>query len=115
MIIKEADNTVVTSMEGTNFSFVENMDFLTDAIINLYSDPKGSIVRELVSNAYDATVDFDENQEKRAVIVVTERNISVQDFGGGMSPEFMKTQYTKIGLSTKRNNEKAIGAFGMGN
>lgn len=96
------------------FGFAENASFLTDALIKLYSKPRNAILRELVSNAYDATVDLDENAEKRALVIITPKNVIIQDFGTGMSPDFMKDGYTKIGFSTKRDNEKAIGGFGLG-
>ena len=38
----------------------------------------------------------------------------IQDFGSGMSPEFMLNRYTLIGDSTKRQSDTTIGKFGMG-
>jgi hypothetical protein len=115
MKLHEDKTGVSLGNEGEiKFRFAENASFLTDALIKLYSKPRHAILRELVSNAYDATVDLDENAEKRALVIITPKNVIIQDFGTGMSPEFMKDGYTKMGFSTKRDNEKAIGGFGLG-
>jgi hypothetical protein len=115
MKIQEDKVGVSLGNEGeVKFGFAENASFLTDALIKLYSKPRHAILRELVSNAYDATVDLDETAEKRALVIITPKNVIIQDFGTGMSPEFMKDGYTKMGFSTKRDNEKAIGGFGLG-
>jgi hypothetical protein len=85
--------------------------FLIDALINLYSKKEESILREIVSNAYDASL---ETEEKRVVIIINDDKLVIQDFGTGMSPEFMRDGYTKIGESTKTENANAIGYYGLG-
>lgn len=100
------------------FSFDENSSFLVDALINLYEKPIESIVREICSNAYDATVENKNlNQElypDKFVVYLDKQKFIVQDFGAGMSPEFFRDYYTKIGFSTKRDNSEQIGGFGLG-
>jgi len=100
------------------FSFDENSSFLVDALINLYEKPIESIVREICSNAYDATVENKNlNQElypDKFVVYLDKQKFIVQDFGAGMSPEFFRDYYTKIGFSTKRDSSEQIGGFGLG-
>lgn len=79
-----------------------------------YSDPIGSIIREITSNAYDAHIEA--GQDKPVIIRVNqaEDQLHILDFGVGMSPERVKDIYTKFFSSTKRDTNEQIGAFGLG-
>lgn len=107
-----------SSTTEKSFSFDEGSSFLVDALINLYEKPVASIVREICSNAYDATVENKNlNQElypDKFVVYLDKQKFIVQDFGAGMSPEFFRDYYTKIGFSTKRDSSEQIGGFGLG-
>ena len=113
MILPREESEVIRfgEVSEVGFTISEDSDFLIDALINLYSKKEESILREIVSNAYDASL---ETEEKRVVIIINDDKIVVQDFGTGMSPEFMKTKYTKVGLSTKKESASAIGYYGLG-
>jgi len=82
-----------------------------------YKDIIGSVVREYTSNAWDAHVDA---QNDAPVIVSIERDESdlmcfiVQDFGKGMSKEFVELVFSNYLKSTKENTNDAIGCFGIG-
>lgn len=101
-----------------SFSFDENSSFLVDALINLYENPVKSVVREICSNAYDATIEnknIDQDlYPDKFIVYLDKQKFIVQDFGSGMSPEFFNNYYTKIGFSTKRDNSEQIGGFGLG-
>ena len=107
-----------SSTTEQSFSFDESSSFLVDALINLYEKPIESIVREICSNAYDATVENKNlNQElypDKFIVYLDKQKFIVQDFGAGMSPEFFRDYYTKIGFSTKRDSSEQIGGFGLG-
>lgn len=113
MILPREESEVIRfgEVSEVGFTISEDSDFLIDALINLYSKKEESILREIVSNAYDASL---ETEEKRVVIIINDDKIIIQDFGTGMSPEFMKTKYTKVGLSTKKESASAIGYYGLG-
>lgn len=83
---------------------------------NLYSNPIGSFIRELVSNAWDANV---EAEETSPVLVHTYREddfmyIEVKDNGVGMSPETFKEVYMSWFNSDKRDTNTKIGGWGLG-
>jgi hypothetical protein len=123
-IIKEENLLVSIGKEGTNFEIDANsIDWIVESIIKLYSDPEKAVIRELMSNAKDATVERlikegkDPNEvREKSVILFDLKNgqMVVQDWGLGMSPNFMFSSYTRIGFSTRRNDKNAIGAYGMG-
>ena len=85
-----------------------------------YSDPHGSIVREIASNAWDAHIEADVDRDIK--IEITDKNeltgaarsISFRDYGTGMSPDLIKNIYSKFGKSTKRHTNDLIGAKGFG-
>lgn len=80
---------------------------------SLYSDAIGSMIREIVSNAYDAHIES-KNTEDNIIIDFTDNILTIKDFGTGLSPEKINNVYRKFGKSTKRDNNEAIGSFGIG-
>ena len=95
---------------------VSSLPFLYKlATKNQYSDPIGSIVRELVSNAYDATTEA--NSDKPVVVEITSGHdggkIRFIDKGVGMSPERIQL-YMQWYNSSKREDNVQIGGFGIG-
>jgi len=85
---------------------------------NIYSNPIGTVVREITSNCFDSHVEADVN--KPVVLKLTKDNttethyISFIDFGVGMSPQRVEKIYTVYFESTKRDNNNEIGGFGIG-
>ena len=108
----------------------DSMGIIIDSLINLYSDPIGSIVREVTSNCYDAHLEKDLKvkhvipmteeddvkwfypSDKKPQIEFQEENILLgignaflfRDFGVGLSNKRVEEIYTLFGNSTKRDN-----------
>ncbi len=112
---------------------------IMDSLINLYSDPIGSIVREITSNCIDANRErnlklegkipmeaeddksFWSTKQTVCIEYVTKNTIlSVDecmifhDNGCGLSQTRVQDVFTTFGASTKRNNNYEIGGFGLG-
>ena len=132
---------IIGEMKTNKFKIGEDsMGIIIDSLINLYSDPIGSIVREVTSNCYDA---HREKRLKREGIIPSthedvpkywhpdnkcpqiefqEENILLgignamifRDFGIGLSQQRVETIYTMFGNSTKRSDNLQIGGFGIG-
>lgn len=111
MKFRNQKNDIVSS--APSLAMTANMDasYVTRLAVKQYSKIVDSIVRELVSNARDASY---MNNEKRYLVKLTQNEFVVKDWGSGMSEEFMTTRYSCIGDSTKRDEDNAIGAFGIG-
>ena len=118
----------------------DSVGIIIDSLINLYSDPIGSIVREVTSNCYDAhrekrlkrkgiipmtsedKLQYWYKEDKTPQIEFQNENILLgignamifRDFGVGLSQHRVETIYTMFGNSTKRDNNLQIGGFGIG-
>jgi hypothetical protein len=86
---------------------------------NVYSNPIGTIVREITSNSFDSHVEA--NVTHLPVIIrksydkeTNHHYISFIDYGVGMSPERIDNIYSVYFESTKRENNNEIGGFGIG-
>ena len=82
-------------------------------IKNTYSNPIGSIVREITSNCFDSHVEAGVNQP----IIIrkgADETTKMPYFGVGLSPERIKEVYCVLMTSTKRNTNNQIGGFGLG-
>jgi hypothetical protein len=93
---------------------------LTMVSKNLYSDPIGSFIRELTSNAVDANVDA--NIDEPVLIKIYKETdddidsyyIEFRDNGTGMSEETFKDIYMSWFNSDKRDNNDKMGGWGLG-
>lgn len=83
---------------------------------NIYSNPIGSVVREITSNCFDSHKEAGVNDA--VVVKLTKENadyyISFVDNGVGMSRERITKVYAQYFNSTKRNDNNQIGGFGIG-
>ncbi len=103
--------SIEAGMDSKSLPFI--LDMLSK---NFYSNPIGSIVREITSNCFDSHI---EAKVEDAVLIKIEEDeegdyISFNDFGVGLSPDRMKNIYMKWFTSTKRETNELIGGFGLG-
>lgn len=85
---------------------------------NVYSNPIGTVVREITSNCFDshteaginAPVLIKKHQDKES----NTHYISFIDYGVGMSPDRIENVYGVYFESTKRADNTQIGGFGIG-
>lgn len=91
---------------------------------NVYSNPIGTVVREITSNCFDSHAEAkrDNPKWKPAPVVIRKHEdkqtnttyISFIDYGVGMSPDRVQNIYGVYFESTKRVDNTQIGGFGIG-
>ena len=130
MIINEQKSNIQVIGDITEFKSSidpKNLEFITTLLSsNLYSAPERSFIREIVSNAWDSQVEAG-TTDIPIIIKITEKkeglyypsftgkgDITIRDFGIGLSPERFNLIYRNIGSSTKRESNDYHGAFGIG-
>lgn len=122
MIIESPEQLKINNISGDFDSIEAGMDnsslpFILEMLSkNFYSNPIGSICREITSNCFDSHIEA--NVDDAVVIKIDEDDegdyISFNDFGVGLSPERIKSVYMKYFTSTKRLTNDQIGGFGLG-
>lgn len=86
-----------------------------DMLAKLYSEPHRAVLREYVSNAYDANVEA--NATKPVYVHLPEKDepwLSVRDYGKGLDYLGIVSVFANFGTSTKRDSDNLIGGFGIG-
>lgn len=122
MIINSTGSTKVTIGETKEYKTtidIENLDFIATLLSsNLYSDPEASFIREIVSNGWDSHVEAGTTDTPIVVRLVGNGNysynITIRDYGTGLSKEQFENLFCKIGSSTKRESNAYHGCFGLG-
>lgn len=83
---------------------------------SIYVDPLTSAFKEVFSNALDEHIKL--NIARPIEIQMPSRfnnnELSIRDFGLGMSLQFMSTDYTAVGHSTKSKDTALLGGYGIG-
>lgn len=86
-----------------------------DMLAKLYSEPHAAVLREYVSNAYDANVEAGSTKPVEVHLPeVDEPYLSVRDRGKGLDYLSIISVFANFGTSTKRDSDNLIGGFGIG-
>jgi hypothetical protein len=94
-----------------------SMPFLFEMLSgSLYSNPIGSICREITSNCFDSHIEANIDDPVTIKKGWDEEGyyISFVDIGVGLSPERIQSIYMNYFSSTKRETNSLIGGFGLG-
>jgi hypothetical protein len=85
---------------------------------NVYSNPIGTVVREITSNCFDSHIEAKVNApvliKKHYDTQAGTHYISFIDYGVGMNPDRVENIYGVYFESTKRVDNEQIGGFGIG-
>lgn len=94
---------------------MEKLSLFMDSMISNYNSPELAVLREWISNAHDAHVAAGiKRPVKVALPSALNPMLTVEDFGLGMTSDFVENSYLSFGTSTKDLANDEIGGFGQG-
>lgn len=93
----------------------EDMARVMSMLSKPYTLPKDAVIRELAANALDSHVAAGTTRPVEITLPTMDRSeVTVTDHGTGLSTDEMIGVFDNYGGSDKRDNEQAIGNFGIG-
>lgn len=103
-------------LESIKFKIDESGDVLTQLVAGQYKRPIDAFIRELGTNAYEAHQLLSKENVPFLVKIPSSSDPRwiIRDYGPGLSHEDVKSLYTSIGTSTKKNSNQMGGCFGLG-
>lgn len=117
---KLGEQAIETTTDQTKMRLSEDASSMVFQLFtkNVYSNPIGTVVREITSNCFDSHVEAGVDSP---VVIRKHKDgqtgthyVSFIDYGVGMSPDRVKNVYGVYFESTKRVNNEQIGGFGIG-
>jgi len=115
-----SDKSIESTVGSTKMRLSENASSMVFQLFtkNVYSNPIGTVVREITSNCFDSHVEAKVNKpiiiRKFTDAQANTEYISFVDFGVGISPDRIANIYGVYFESTKRVDNEQIGGFGIG-
>lgn len=99
-------------LEAIECGITGDAHFMHMLSASLYKDQKLAMVREVVCNAWDAHIMVGKTDPIE--ITIDNEELVIKDFGPGISHEMIGPIYGVYGASTKKNDGKQTGGFGLG-
>jgi len=117
---KLSDQAVESTTGSKKMRLSENASSMVFQLFtkNVYSNPIGTVVREITSNCFDSHIEAGVNAPIRIKKFIDPQTntqyISFIDYGVGMCPDRVENIYGVYFESTKRIDNTQIGGFGIG-
>jgi hypothetical protein len=118
MKLSTEERTIVQDVVRTRTASIKMGSHVLKTLTDQYTNPRWALVREYITNAYDAYVTCPERAQTHPIQVhapnAFEPWFEVQDFGVGMTYEQLWDRYTVFGESDKQADNLHTGGFGYG-
>lgn len=99
--------------ESIELSVTDSADFMIMMSSTLYSNQILAVVREVICNAWDAHIEAGRTDIPINITIEGDK-LTIRDYGFGISRAMIGPIYGVYGNSTKRNDGKQTGGFGLG-
>lgn len=106
-------HAVLGGMGATSFGISDSPEFFQILSSALYKDPMLAMIRETICNAWDAHIDSGRTDQPLQITLNDEKLI-IRDFGKGIPHDLIGPIYGVYGASTKKNDGRQTGGFGLG-
>lgn len=106
-------HAIIGGGETIDFGISSSAEFFNILSSTLYKDQILAVVREVLCNAWDAHIEAG-CTDKPIVVELVDNKLIVRDSGKGIHHEDIGLIYGTYGNSTKKNDGKQTGGFGLG-
>ena len=106
-------HAVIGGSQSQEFGISNSAEFFQILSSTLYTDQKLAVVREDLCNAWDAHIEAGKT-DTAIEITLNEKEFVIRDFGNGIPDDKIIPIYAVYGNSTKKNDGKQTGGFGLG-
>lgn len=106
-------HVVLGGKKNINFGISDDPAFFEILSSALYKRPTLAMVRETICNAWDAHIEAGISH-RPIVITLTDEYLIIKDFGKGIPDALIGPIYGVYGASTKKNDGRQTGGFGLG-
>lgn len=111
---QKAASATLGARETKAVTMVEDAAFFMMLSSNLYSNQTLAVVREILCNAHDAHIDAGTTDIPISITITKDLDLVIMDSGLGIPDDMMDVVYGTYGSSTKKNDSKTTGGFGLG-
>jgi hypothetical protein len=106
-------HAIVGGKDVGRFRIAQTAEFYTVLSSTLYTRKPEAVVREILCNAWDAHIAAG-CKDTPIKVTLTEDSFMVRDYGKGIPAKDVPNTYCVYGGSTKAEDEKQTGGFGLG-
>lgn len=113
--VKDAASSVTLgAKKSTEFKMTLDPALMLALSINLYTNPKLAVAREVLCNANDTHIEAGVTDKPIRITITADNDLIIQDFGYGIPHDKLPEIYGTYGESTKADDSKTTGGFGLG-
>ena len=106
-------HAVIGGKKTIDFGISDSPEFFNILSSTLYKDQILAVAREVLCNAWDAHIEAGRT-DKAVEVTMSNNSLVIKDFGKGIHRDDIGTIYCVYGNSTKKNDGKQTGGFGLG-
>lgn len=112
-IDERVTHAVIGGSKTIDFGISDSPEFFHILSSTLYTDQRLAVIREVMCNAWDAHI-ASGRTNLPVEVTLKDNQIMIRDFGYGIAHDDMGHIYGTYGNSTKQNDGKQTGGFGLG-
>jgi hypothetical protein len=106
-------HAVLGGSDNISFGISDDPAFFQILSQSLYKDPLLAMIRETICNGWDAHIDSGRT-DRSLTITLTGEKLVIRDYGRGIPHDKIGPVYAVYGASTKKNDGRQTGGFGLG-
>lgn len=106
-------HAVLGGMSNISFGISDDPAFFQILSSALYKEPTRAMVRETICNGWDAHIDSG-RADRPLTITIDDEKLVIRDYGKGIPHDLIGPIYGIYGASTKKNDGRQTGGFGLG-